>query len=75
MPAASPLPALDQPKKDEVKCVASPADVARKAYFTYINEGSQPGRDVQHWLDAEAQLLAERNLTRAHEYQNQIQRN
>ena len=48
----------------------SPDEVARRAYFTYVNEGSRPGHDVQHWLDAEAQLLAERNLTRTHGFHN-----
>jgi len=38
-------------------------EVARRAYFTYLNQGSMPGHDVQHWLAAEADLLAERNLT------------
>jgi len=46
--------------------VPSPDEVARKAYFTYVNEGSPLGRHVQHWLDAEAQLIAERNRTRVH---------
>lgn len=41
-------------------------EVARRAYFSYVNQGSLPGHDVQHWLDAEAQLLAERRLTRTH---------
>jgi hypothetical protein len=45
-------------------------EVARRAYFTYVNEGSLPGRDVQHWLEAEAHLLAERNLTRVHGFHN-----
>jgi hypothetical protein len=51
----------------------SPAadEVARRAYFSYVGEGSQPGRDVQHWLKAEADLLAERNLTRTHGFHNQ----
>ena len=49
----------------------SPDEVSRKAYFTYVNQGSPLGRDVQHWLDAEAQLIAERNLTRVHEFHNQ----
>jgi hypothetical protein len=48
----------------------SAEEVARRAYFCYVNEGSQPGRDVQHWLKAEAQLLAERNLTRVHGFHN-----
>jgi len=49
----------------------SPDEVARRAYFTYVNDGSRPGRDVQHWLDAESQLIAERNLTRTHGFHNQ----
>jgi hypothetical protein len=48
----------------------SPDEVARRAYFSYVNEGSPQGRSVQHWLDAEAQLLAERNLTRVHGFHN-----
>ncbi len=56
--------------QNEENFVLSPDDVARKAYFSYLNEGSLPGRDVQHWLAAEAQLLAERNLTRVHGFHN-----
>ena len=64
-----PTPAADlnQSSKD---FVPSPDEVARRAYFTYVNQGSLPGHDVQHWLDAEAQLLAERNLTRVHGFHN-----
>jgi hypothetical protein len=51
--------------------VPSPDEVARKAYFAYENEGSRPGRDVQHWLSAEADLIAERNQTRTHGAHNQ----
>lgn len=50
--------------------VSSPDEVARRAYFSYVNEGSLPGHDVQHWLKAEADLLAERNLTRVHGFHN-----
>jgi len=46
----------------------SPGEVARKAYFCYVNEGSPQGRDVQHWLNAEAALTEERNLTRVHAF-------
>ncbi len=35
----------------------SPDQVARKAYSIYENEGSQPGHEVKHWLEAEAQLF------------------
>jgi hypothetical protein len=51
--------------------VPSADEVARKAYFSYVNEGSRQGHDVQHWLAAEAELIAERNLTRVHGYHNQ----
>ena len=40
--------------------------MARKSYFSYVNQGSSQGHEVQHWLEAEAQLLAERDLTRVH---------
>ena len=50
--------------------VPSPDEVARRAYLNYVNQGTQPGHDVQHWLAAEAQLIAERNLTRVHGFHN-----
>lgn len=28
--------------------------IARKAYFNYVDHGSQPGHDVRDWLEAEA---------------------
>ena len=57
--------------QNEIKFVPSPDKVARRAYFSYENEGSLPGHDVQHWLKAEAELIAERNLTRVHGFHNQ----
>jgi hypothetical protein len=57
--------------QNEIDFAPSPDEVARKAYFTYVNEGSLPGHEVQHWLEAEAQLLAERKLTRVHGFHNQ----
>jgi hypothetical protein len=48
-----------------------PDEVARRAYFTYLNEGAPQGRHVQHWLDAEAQLIQERNRTRIHGFHKQ----
>jgi hypothetical protein len=56
--------------QDAISFVPSADEVARRAYFSYVNQGSPPGRDVQHWLEAEAQLLAERNLTRIHGFHN-----
>jgi Protein of unknown function (DUF2934) len=48
----------------------APDAVARRAYFTYVNQGSLDGHEVQHGLDAEAELIAERNLTRVHGFHN-----
>ena len=56
--------------RNEINFAPSPDEVARKAYFSYENEGSLPGRDVQHWLAAEAELTAERKLTRVHGFHN-----
>ena len=38
-------------------------EVAKRAYFNYMNQGSLPGYELKHWLEAEEQLLAERKLT------------
>jgi hypothetical protein len=35
----------------------SPHEVARRAYSIYQKEGSLPGHEVEHWLEAEAQLF------------------
>jgi hypothetical protein len=40
-------------------------EVAKRAYFRYVNQGWQSGHDVQHWLEAEAELMAERHRTQA----------
>jgi hypothetical protein len=58
------------PGQNESDFAPSPDEVARKAYFAYENQGSQPGHEVQHWLKAEADLIAERNLTRIHGFHN-----
>jgi hypothetical protein len=62
-PAAVPPRDVTQTERD---FAPSTDELARRAYFSYLNEGAPQGRDVQHWLAAEADLLAERNLTRTH---------
>jgi hypothetical protein len=57
-------------KQNEVDFAPAPDEVARKAYFTYVNQGSRDGHEVQHWLAAEAELIAERNRTRIHGFHN-----
>jgi hypothetical protein len=69
-PIPARLPAVEEQKRLENEFAASQDEVARRAYFTYVNQGSQQGHDVQHWLQAEAQLIAERNLTRVHGFHN-----
>ena len=64
-------PATSVSIKDATDFTPSADEVARRAYFAFENEGSKPGRDVQHWLAAEAELIAERNLTRVHGFHNQ----
>jgi len=70
-PDRSPRPTAAAPlSQNEIDFVPSPDEVARKAYFSYVNQGSRPGHEVQHWLAAEAQLLEERKLTRTHGFHN-----
>jgi len=56
--------------QNEIDFTPSPDEVARRAYFSYVNQGSSQGHEVQHWLKAEAQLIAKRNLTRVHGFHN-----
>jgi len=69
--AGTPGPAAPaEANQNEIDFVPSQDEVARRAYFTYVNQGSAPGHDVQHWLEAESHLLAERNRTRIHGFHN-----
>jgi hypothetical protein len=56
--------------QNEIDFAPSSDEVARRAYFNYMNQGSLPGYEVQHWLEAEAELIAERILTRVHGFHN-----
>jgi hypothetical protein len=55
----------------EIDFTPSPDEAARQAYITYVNQGSLDGNVVQHWLQAEAELIAERKRTRVHEFHHQ----
>lgn len=65
-PADDSRPATDALNQSRLDFAPSADEVARRAYFSYVNQGSRSGHDVQHWLVAEAELLAERDLTRTH---------
>jgi phosphotransacetylase len=57
-------------QQEGVDFAPSAEEVARRAYFSYVNQGSPQGRDVQHWLEAEKHLLEERNRARVHGFHN-----
>ncbi|HVU08973.1 MAG TPA: DUF2934 domain-containing protein [Verrucomicrobiae bacterium] len=69
-PVVASRPTTDS-NQNETDFALSPDEVARKAYFSYVNQDSPQGHEVQHWLAAEAELLAERKLTRTHGFHNQ----
>ena len=70
-PSAAPRPtSAINLNPNETTYSPSPDEVARRAYFSYENTGSLPGHEVQHWLTAEADLIAERNQTRVHGFPN-----
>jgi hypothetical protein len=54
-------------KKTEFCLHPSRDEISRRAYFNYLNEGSRPGNDLFHWLEAEADLLAGCNRLNADE--------
>jgi hypothetical protein len=39
-------------------------EVAKRAYAIYLDQGSPQGHDVQHWLEAEAQVMKARKAGR-----------
>ena len=39
--------------------VPTPDEIARRAYEIFITRGEEHGRDVDDWLQAEAELLSE----------------
>jgi hypothetical protein len=69
-PAGEPLLAKNNADQTETNFTPFPEEIARRAYFSYVNEGSPQGCHVQHWLDAEAGLINERNRTRIHGFHN-----
>jgi hypothetical protein len=70
-PANAPRPtSADTLSPIEMDFTPTPDEVARRAYFSYVNQGSRDGHEVQHWLKAEQELIAERNQTRVHGFHN-----
>jgi len=42
--------------------IITDADVARRAYEEFESSGCQHGHDVEHWLNAESRIAAERTF-------------
>ena len=59
--------AIAELKQNEIDFAPSQDEVA-----SYVSRSSPQGHEVQHWLAAEAQLLAERKLTQVHGFHNRI---
>ena len=55
---ASPSASASETSERKTAIVPSPDEIAKRAYFSYVKEGSLPGHEEQHWLEAEAQLFA-----------------
>ena len=65
--------ATEELNQNGIDFAPSADEVARRAYFSDVNQGSLPGHEVQHWLVAEAELIAERNLSRVHRFHHHTQ--
>ena len=57
--------------QNKIDFAPSPDEVARRAYFSYVNQGSPQGHEMQHWLAAETELIAERKLAPVRGFHNQ----
>lgn len=54
-----PIIAEATPSKQPAAYVPTQEEIAARARQIFLSKGSQPGRDVENWLEAEAQLKAE----------------
>jgi Protein of unknown function (DUF2934) len=52
-PSATPAPAMQQPDLEN--------QIRVRAYELWLQNGQPDGRDVEHWLQAEAEILAARS--------------
>lgn len=55
-------PASTETATEPVLYRPSPEEIAERAHSHFEAGGSQHGNHVEHWLAAEADLLAERNI-------------
>ena len=61
-----------EPASEEVRtdsdnpAQASPREVAERAYFYYLKDGSSAGRELEDWLQAEQDLMLGQHRTTFH---------
>ncbi len=69
-PANAPAPPARELVQNETQSHAplSTEEISTRAYYSFVDQGCIHGNDIEHWLNAEAKFLAERNLTRTHGY-------
>jgi hypothetical protein len=70
--SGSPKPPTAELNRGEIDFTPSSEEVAMRAYFSYVSEGSVHGHDVQDWLAAEAGLVSEGKLSRIRGFYNSI---
>ena len=64
-PSASKTPPVEISPMDR-NYVPSREEVAKRAYYIFLNQGGYNGSDLDHWLEAELQLFAEHNAALKH---------
>ena len=60
-PDHSKVTAQNQPDLIDQARIHLSNQIACRAYFLYLEDGAQHGHDLAHWLQAETELLRERN--------------
>ena len=51
------------PKQDGLHFQPARDEVAKRAYLSYVNNGFLHGNEIGDWLKAEAELVAEHDVT------------
>jgi len=59
-----PPPSTTTSRQTRMDVGPSQDEIARKAYFIYLDQGCPQGQDMRHWFEAEAQVIAAHNLSR-----------
>ena len=50
----------DRRRSTDLSTIVSTQDIARRAYELFLERGGEHGHDVEDWLRAESEIIAER---------------